>query len=162
VTPFTDPTSGADDATAGFLAVVSDLTDYLSTDVTLDEIAARVGAWAPGEPGDRQTLVPAELRASSPYVARAGVARFPDSDVAYAVTIVPTDDARPAVAAMRATYGEPRVRAGGPDTPTELQFPPAQSHRGWRIVMLAWALRRGPDLDDAVLTQLLLRRDRVT
>ena len=42
MTPFTDPTSGADDATAGFLAVVSDLTDYLSNDVTLDYLITSV------------------------------------------------------------------------------------------------------------------------
>lgn len=150
------------DATAGFVAVVADLTDYLSADVTLDQIATRIGAWAPGRPSDTQTLVPAELQASSRYVSRASVARFPDSEVAYAVTLVPIDDARPRVAAMRTAFGEPRVGTAGPDMPTELQFAPAVSSSDWRIVILAWTLRRGPDLDEAVVTHLLLRRDRVT
>ncbi len=156
------PTDRADGAAAGFVAVVAGLTDFLSADVTLDQIAARVGAWAPGHPGDSQTLVPAELVASSPYVARSGVARFPDSEVAYAVTLVPMDRARPLVAAMRTAFGEPRVGTAGPDMPTELQFAPMGSSSGWRIIILAWALKRGPDLDRAVLTHLVLRRDRLT
>ena len=149
-----------DDAAAGFVAMVAELAGFLSADVTLDQIAAHLGGWAPEQPSDTPTLVPAELRPSSPYVARASVARFPDSEVAYAVTLVPIDAARPSVAAMRTAFGEPRVGIAGPDMPTELQFAPAASKGDWHIVLVAWAQRRGPHLDEAVLTRLLLRRAR--
>lgn len=146
-------------AAEGFVALVADLAGYLTGDVNPDEIVSHLGAWAPGESENARSLVPAEVQTVSPYVARAGVARFPDSEVPYAVTLVPIDEARPTVAAMRTAFGEPRVGAAGPDLPTELQFVPAGSSGVWRIVIVAWAQRRGPDLHDAVVAQLLLRRD---
>lgn len=146
-------------AEVGFVAVVADLSDYLSAEVTIEDIATRLGGWAGEDRPDDDSLVPAAVRADSPFVDQAGIACFPDSDLAYAVSVSPTADARPSIAALRPRFGEPKLIAAEPDRPLEVQFPSTSSGDGWSVVLVVRAQRRGPDLDDAVVTRILLRRD---
>ncbi len=141
---------------AAFVELVTGLTEVLSTDITVDQIAMRVGKWA----AHPEALVPTELQSVSGLVDRASLTRFPDSDLAYALTLVPDEAAAPPVSALRAAWGDPRVSHAGPDQPTELQFRPTTVDGPWSVVVVAWARRRGSDLDEAVVTQVLLRRGR--
>ncbi len=145
---------------ADFTGLLRRLADYLAGDVTPDDIAERLGGWATDET-DEASLVPTEIRISSPYLRRAGIARYPGSDVPYAVTLVPTDDAQPTVADLRSTFGQPLAGAYHLDHPLELQFT-TNAGGDWGIVLVVRAERRGPELEDAVVTRVLLRRDRRT
>lgn len=141
-----------------FLDLVADLAGCLAEDVSVDEIAARVGRWAPGYPS---ALGPAELLPVAPSIERAHLACFPDTDLAYALTLVPAPAARPRVAMMRDAWGDIEVGPRHPDTPLELQFATTTVGRHWRVVVLARAQRQGREIDDAVVLRVFLRRDRV-
>ena len=137
---------------------ILDLIQFLSQDpLSVAEIVARVGPVA-----DDAGLSSVELRAILPGVRAARLARYPDSDLPYALELELTPDARPTVAALKPLLGDYEEMRTDRGVPREIWFhPPAKGPR-WRVAAIAELETGGGELEDVPIASIAFRRDPVT
>lgn len=136
--------------------LLRDLVAFLSREVSLDEIATRLGPVAsdPGPP------MAAELAPKDPALRRAEVGRYPDTGKPYTVelelaTAVPVAE----LAAALGPYQQGRTDRG---MPRELIFSSADapaSDGPWRVVLIAQVPSGSSPLAEESSSVLVLRRD---
>lgn len=135
-----------------YVAEEADLVAVLSNEITLDDIAGRLGPVArdPGVP------LPAELAPREPAVRRVEVGRYPDGGKPYTVEL---ELASPVpVAALVAAFGAYRQSRTDRGTPREIVFP-ATGSGPWHVIIVAQLPPGASPIADDATSTVTLRRD---
>jgi hypothetical protein len=134
------------------------LVDLLSQDLPVERILARVGPVArdPGAP------MPLELRPKLPGVRAAKLARYPESEVPYALDLELDKDWGLTAAALKRMFGGYNQALTGRGQPRELLFYPPAGNAPWRVVLIAQLAPEGDSLDASHISAITLRRDAAT
>ncbi len=134
------------------LHLLRDLIAALSREVSLEEIAAKLGAVTsdPGAP------MAAELTPRDPLIRKAEVGRYPDGGKPYTVEL---ELAAPVpVAELTAAFGAYRQSRTDRGMPREIVFPPA-GEGPWRIVLIAQLPGGMSPIEAGETSHVVLRRD---
>lgn len=133
--------------------LLRDLVRFLSSDVSIDDIAKHIGPIAK-DPGGSQRI---ELSPSLSGVRAARLGRYRDSGKP---SLVELELASPVtVAALHDAFGEYRQARTDRGRPREIVFMPATEHTTWTVAIIARLPPGASPIDQQMVTAVTLRRD---
>jgi hypothetical protein len=150
------PVASSDAAVPGDHAMIDllrDLVRFLSSDVSVDDIARHIGPVA-NDPGGSQRV---ELSPSLSGIRAARVGRYRESGKP---SLVELELAAPVtVAALHGAFGAYREARTDRGRPREIVFMPATEHTTWTVAVIARLPPGAQPIDPQVVTAVTLRRD---
>ena len=132
---------------------VRDLVRFLAQDLTVEQIAARVGA-VDRDPG---VPLPIELRPTGSELRAASLSRYPETGKPFALEL---ELAAPVtVASLQGAFGAYREGRTDRGQPREILFYPAEAGTPWKVVVIAQLPPGASPIADGAASVVILRRD---